>query len=165
MNRTTKAIIGAGALGGAVLAGIFGYALYQGPRMKVQPYLREYQWQMALPPPGAVPVIPRLVQTAGGFGGDRKGEAVRGAAYYSYYCLSCHGRDGRGHGPVGESYDLTPPDLTKLSLSGAGLQAAMLAGRGHSPVLERVVRPEYRRDLVAYLQSLSGGTGKTPRRR
>lgn len=164
MNRITKAILGIGALGGAALAGVFGYALYQGPRMKEQPYLRAYQWQMALPPPGAVPVGPAGT-TVSASGGDEKGAVKRGAVYYSYYCLSCHGRDGRGHGPVGESYDLVPRDLTKLNMPPTALQTAMLTGPGHSPVLERVVRPEYRRDLVAYLQRLGSGTGSMSRGR
>ena len=164
MNRITKAILGIGALGGAALAGVFSYALYQGPRMKEQPYLRAYQWQMALPPPGAVPVGPAGATVAGP-GNDGKGAAERGAVYYTYYCLSCHGRDGRGNGPVGESYDIVPRDLARLDLPPAALQTAMLTGPGHSPVLERVVRPEYRRDLVAYLQRLSSGAGSMSRER
>jgi hypothetical protein len=164
MNRMMKALLGIGALGGAALAGVFGYALYQGPRMKEQPHLRTYQWQMALPPPEAVPVDPAGTAVSGS-GGVGKGAADRGAVYYTYYCLSCHGKDGRGHGPVGESYDVVPRDLTKLDLAPAALQTAMLTGPGHSPVLERVVRPEYRRDLVAYLQRLSSGKGEVSRGR
>lgn len=166
MKRITKIILGVGALGGVGIAGLFGYVLYDGPRMKVQPHLRAYQWQMALPPPGAVPAGPPPVPhpTVPASGGER-GAAERGAVYYSYYCLFCHGSDGRGRGPVGESYYPAPPDLTRVNLPPADLQVAMLTGVGHSPVLERVVRPEYRQDLVAYLQTLMGSRGGTTRGR
>ena len=158
MNRLTKAIIGIGALGGVTLVSLFGYALYQGPRMKVQSHLRTYQWAMPLPPPGTVPVgAPTIIPapaTAGAAHVPGKGAAERGAVYYSYYCLACHGVDGRGGGPVGNSYYPVPTDLTKLQMAPASLHVAMLTGVGHAPVLERVVRPEYRWDLVAYLQTL-----------
>lgn len=158
MKRLTKGILACGALGGAVLAGLFGYALYTGPRMKVQPHLREYQRVMPLPPAGSVsvgnsPYVPAKI-TAAGAEGTQAGDAKRGAVYYSYYCLACHGEDGRGHGPVGESYVPAPADLGRLRMTPSVLHVAMLTGTGHAPVLERVVRPEYRRDLVTYLQTL-----------
>lgn len=158
MKKITKVILGIGALGGAALAGIFGYVLYDGPRMKSQPHLRTYQWVMALPPTGSVPAG-KSPYIAAGVTSVRKppssaGGAERGSVYYRYYCLSCHGETGRGDGPVGQSYYPAPTDLAKLRLPPSALHLAMLTGTGHAPVLERVVRPEYRWDLVAYLQTL-----------
>jgi mono/diheme cytochrome c family protein len=158
MKKITKVILGIGVLGGAAMAGLFGYVLYDGPRMKSQPHLRAYQWVMALPPAGAVPVG-ESPYAAAGLTATRlppagSGSVKRGAVYYSYYCLSCHGETGRGDGPVGQSYYPVPTDLAVLRLPPSALHRAMLTGTGHAPVLERVVRPEYRWDLVAYLQTL-----------
>jgi len=158
MKKITKVILGIGALGGAALAGLFGYVLYDGPTMKSQPHLRTYQWVMALPPAGSVPVgnSPYVAAgvTAAQSPPSRAGGAERGAVYYGYYCLSCLGQTGRGDGPVGQSYYPVPADLARLRLPPSALHRAMLTGTGHAPVLERVVRPEYRWDLVAYLQTL-----------
>lgn len=156
MKRLTKLVLGAGGLGGIVAGGLFAYALYDGPRMKVQPHFRAYQSVMALPPPGSVPAEePSRVPGQVSAKAPATGSSERGAVYYGYFCLPCHGADGRG-GPVGESYHPAPPDLTRLQLAPAALHAAMLAGIGHEPVLERVVRTEYRWDLVAFVRTLAG---------
>jgi mono/diheme cytochrome c family protein len=38
-----------------------------------------------------------------------------GQKHFVQYCSSCHGVDGRGHGPVAPALRLPPPDLTRLS--------------------------------------------------
>ena len=38
-----------------------------------------------------------------------------GRDYYLEACASCHGRDGRGGGPVVESLAVKPPDLTTMA--------------------------------------------------
>ena len=38
-----------------------------------------------------------------------------GKQMYREYCASCHGLDGKGHGPVATSLNKRPPDLTTLA--------------------------------------------------
>jgi mono/diheme cytochrome c family protein len=42
-------------------------------------------------------------------------ESTYGPDLYRFYCASCHGRDGKGAGPVAQSLKALPPDLTLLS--------------------------------------------------
>ena len=137
------------------------------PHMNVQAHLREYDARMPVTPPGAVaveenpwdvptqaaaqarvnPLAPATPQTLSA-----------GRIYYEYYCLPCHGTNGDGHGPVGESYVPAPTDLRAPRLanySDGQLLRAMLTGTGHSPVLQRVVHPQHRWPLAAYVKSLS----------
>jgi len=46
-------------------------------------------------------------------------------ALYRRYCASCHGLDGRGHGPVAEALKAQPPDLTALDMNLAELMRAI----------------------------------------
>ena len=39
---------------------------------------------------------------------------VSGRALYETYCMSCHGPEGKGDGPVAAALQPTPPDLTQL---------------------------------------------------
>jgi mono/diheme cytochrome c family protein len=164
MTRTVKAVLGIAALGGVVVAGLMGYALYRGPRMKVQQHVRAYQAEMPLPPAGSVATGPsgyvsaEVTAAAGAAAEGTPENIARGKAYYGQYCLFCHGDGGKGDGPVGQGYvPAAPADLTApktAGLSPAALHRAMLTGTGHAPVLERVVRPQYRKYLAAYVWSL-----------
>jgi len=83
---------------------------------------------------------------------------ARGRIYYDYYCVFCHGTDGRGNGPVGQSYMPKPSDLTDPSVqrqSDGELLRKSLTGTGHEPVLARVIPPEHRWYLVSYVRSLT----------
>jgi mono/diheme cytochrome c family protein len=42
-------------------------------------------------------------------------ESMYGPDLYRMYCATCHGRDGKGHGPVAAALKVPPPDLTVLS--------------------------------------------------
>jgi mono/diheme cytochrome c family protein len=42
-------------------------------------------------------------------------ESMYGPDLFRMYCASCHGRDGKGGGPVAASLKVPPPDLTVLS--------------------------------------------------
>jgi mono/diheme cytochrome c family protein len=44
----------------------------------------------------------------------------RGQYWYSNYCASCHGQDGKGDGPVAKSLSRRPADLTRLSAANGG---------------------------------------------
>ena len=52
-----------------------------------------------------------------------------GAALYLAYCASCHGRTGRGDGPVAEYLKIPPADLTKISSRANGVFPAHEVGR------------------------------------
>jgi len=41
--------------------------------------------------------------------------SVDGADLYRAYCASCHGKDGRGDGPVAAALKATVPDLTMIA--------------------------------------------------
>ena len=41
--------------------------------------------------------------------------SMSGGDLFRFYCGSCHGVDGRGHGPVATSLRTPPPDLTTLT--------------------------------------------------
>lgn len=42
-------------------------------------------------------------------------ESMYGPDLFRMYCASCHGRDGKGNGPVAAALKVPPPDLTVLS--------------------------------------------------
>jgi mono/diheme cytochrome c family protein len=52
-----------------------------------------------------------------------------GAALYVAYCASCHGRTGRGDGPVAEYLKIPPADLTGIASRAKGVFPAYEAGR------------------------------------
>ncbi len=44
-----------------------------------------------------------------------------GRDWYVNYCASCHGRNGKGDGPVAGALTKSPADLTKLSQANGGV--------------------------------------------
>ena len=46
--------------------------------------------------------------------------SLYGQDLYNYYCASCHGRDGKGGGPVAAALTVLPPDLTTLAARHGG---------------------------------------------
>jgi mono/diheme cytochrome c family protein len=47
-------------------------------------------------------------------------DATPGATLYHQYCASCHGEDGRGHGPVEPYLTVKPADLTRIATRRGG---------------------------------------------
>lgn len=41
--------------------------------------------------------------------------SMYGADLFAFYCASCHGRDGKGGGPVVVALNVRPPDLTTIA--------------------------------------------------
>lgn len=41
--------------------------------------------------------------------------SMYGQDLFNFYCASCHGRDGKGRGPVAPALNVSPPDLTTLA--------------------------------------------------
>ncbi len=128
--------------------------------MFVTPHIRTYQAVMPHPPPGSVPrtdaVVPAPTTRQAASLTTRPATAedlAAGKVYYQYYCVFCHGENGDGNGPVGESYLPRPADLREArlkSLSDGQLLRAILTGTGHEPVLEYTIPPEQRWPLVHY---------------
>jgi mono/diheme cytochrome c family protein len=47
-------------------------------------------------------------------------DSIQGPALFKAYCAVCHGRDGKGEGPMADSLKLKPPDLTRITLRNGG---------------------------------------------
>ena len=47
--------------------------------------------------------------------------SVVGRDLFDFYCASCHGRDGKGNGPVVAALKVLPPDLTRLTQRNQGI--------------------------------------------
>lgn len=104
-------------------------------------------------------------------------DSLAGRDNFERYCAPCHGRDGRGNGPVAASLERRPADLTALARRNDGpfpreRVAALLAGTGRDvpahgsadmpvwgPIFRRLdgsdVRVTQRIDnIVAFIESL-----------
>jgi mono/diheme cytochrome c family protein len=46
--------------------------------------------------------------------------SVYGRDLFEFYCASCHGRDGKGGGPVVPALKTAPPDLTTIAARSGG---------------------------------------------
>jgi len=46
--------------------------------------------------------------------------SVNGATLFHSYCASCHGVDGKGHGPAAPALKVKVPDLTEITLRAGG---------------------------------------------
>ena len=56
------------------------------------------------------------------FGGQTVAEEIdRGKAEYQSSCGTCHGKDGKGNGPVSAELKVPPPDLTVLAKKNNGV--------------------------------------------
>jgi len=42
-------------------------------------------------------------------------DSMAGPDLFRFYCATCHGRDGRGNGPIGAALKTPPADLTKIA--------------------------------------------------
>jgi mono/diheme cytochrome c family protein len=77
---------------------------------------------------GQVDVTPTLVLPS-----------MSGRDIFRYYCASCHGRDGRGTGPLAPELKTKPANLTKLTASNRGtfpderVKAFITHGRADAP--------------------------------
>jgi len=67
-----------------------------------------------------LPVL-AAVQTTGPKNPDLVIKSVAGQDLFEFYCASCHGRDGKGHGRVAPALKVPPPDLTTLAQQNRGM--------------------------------------------
>jgi mono/diheme cytochrome c family protein len=107
----------------------------------------------------------------------QKADINAGAETYGEYCSPCHGRQGKGDGPVAERLKIAPSDLTALARTYDGkfprsyVSAVLIFGKrvaSHGPddmpvwgAKFRKIDPEHDRsgqkhidDLIAYLESI-----------
>lgn len=103
------------------------------------------------------------------------GKAEAGGRTFVRYCALCHGLDGTGQGPLAESLQKVPPDLTKLAARNGGTFPAervkeiiekggprshgMMAMLAWGKVFNEELGSDSHKvidELTAYLQSLQG---------
>ena len=48
-------------------------------------------------------------------------QSLKGADLFRSYCASCHGREGKGHGPVAPALNAKVPDLTTIAQRHGGV--------------------------------------------
>ena len=74
--------------------------------------------------PGAIVLLLAGMMFAGmpGMSQDSKNAASlkKGRALYEQYCVSCHGREGRGDGPAASALKVRPPDLGTIGKRNKG---------------------------------------------
>jgi mono/diheme cytochrome c family protein len=46
--------------------------------------------------------------------------SMAGGDLFRFYCASCHGREGKGDGPVASALNRRPPDLTTIARRNGG---------------------------------------------
>jgi mono/diheme cytochrome c family protein len=51
----------------------------------------------------------------------KRTRGLSGENSFNFYCATCHGRDGRGAGPVATALNTRPADLTALARRNRGL--------------------------------------------
>lgn len=154
MNKKKILLI---AIPGIAITVTVALLLFSGPRMKSQPHLRAFESKVNLPPEESVFYTPGEAEKATGTetlsaSANRK----KGKVYYGYYCVACHGKNGKGNGPVGESYMPAPADLTNAiirEMNTDNLMERSFTGIGHEPVLERVVPEKYKKSIILYVKS------------
>jgi len=91
----------------------------------------------------------------------------RGAEIYADLCAGCHGRYGRGDGPLADVLAGSPTDFTDSAwLADRTTEQVVegLAGAAHTPMaIGRVLERDALRDAVVYARSLSGPGGGASR--
>lgn len=91
----------------------------------------------------------------------------RGAEIYADLCAGCHGRYGRGDGPLAADLAVDVPDFTDPAwTAGRSTQQIVdgLVGASHAPMaIARVLERDALRDAVAYIRTLAGPGGHVSR--
>ncbi|HEU4734142.1 MAG TPA: c-type cytochrome [Kofleriaceae bacterium] len=91
--------------------------------------------------------------------------AARGAALFAIHCIACHGREGRGDGPVSTKFP-PAPNLRHISIcrrTDGFLYGTLTAGGRAMPTMREGTTSHDRWDLVAFVRKLQreGCTGTT----
>jgi high-affinity iron transporter len=88
---------------------------------------------------------------------------ANGAKLFGRYCVSCHGKEGKGDGPAGAKLKPPPSNLADAEWKHGSSDAEILAvihdgvkDTGMKGFASRMTERELQ-DLVSYVKSLSGG--------
>ncbi len=77
---------------------------------------------------------------------------------FASLCVACHGKTGRGDGPVAAALNPRPTDLSDPEFQSARsddeLKVAVATGKDTMPGFENQLTPEQIRGVVAYMRSL-----------
>jgi mono/diheme cytochrome c family protein len=168
MSMTFKLAVAALFFGAASMTAL--YLMFSGPRMRAQPKFVPYEVAFAALPAGVVPIeeyyapAPSVAEAAAMKNPVEPNSTniERGRVYYGYYCAFCHGANGNGEGPVGQSYMPRPTDLRTdkvRKMTDGELMRAMLVGTGHEPVLEYTIDAPKRWYIVTYVRWLQSQPG------
>ena len=65
-------------------------------------------------------------------------DSIQGPALFTAYCTVCHGKDGKGGGPMAKSIKVAPPDLTRVAKRNGG---AFPSARLHQIISGEVALP------------------------
>jgi mono/diheme cytochrome c family protein len=89
---------------------------------------------------------------------------AQGEKLYDQLCWTCHGRYGRGDGPIADQLSRRPPDFTLAALLAgrsdaevvSSLNRASRQGRRHTPMaVSEVVSASAMQNAVAYMRTLA----------
>lgn len=91
--------------------------------------------------------------------------AARGAALFAIHCIACHGKEGRGDGPVSQVFP-PAPNLRHISIckrTDGFIYGTLTAGGRAMPTMREGTTSRDRWDLVAFVRKLQreGCTGTT----
>lgn len=158
-------------LGVAIALGVSSQPFSCSPRMVDTPSIKPFERKMPEMPKNLVPFSGPACQAPARLPATRQAatrvpnpvkptpEAVNlGRIYYGYYCIHCHGAEGKGNGTVGGSYVPEPTVLTSpkvQAMSDGALCWSMVMGLGHEPVLDSTVPLERRWYIVHYLRAVA----------
>jgi mono/diheme cytochrome c family protein len=93
------------------------------------------------------------------FAADQAVERTRGEETYAQFCAACHGRYGRGDGPLAQDLRRPLPDFTDpnwlMGRSDRGIAKGLLAA-SHGPMaMAEVLKPEVLVAAIGYTRTLS----------
>jgi mono/diheme cytochrome c family protein len=145
---------------GLVLAGCNG--MLWPASMEQQPAVQPLD-ETRLAPPGSIPLggVETLddreddKDTAAPYPLDATA-AARGAHLFAIHCIACHGREGRGDGPVSTKFP-PAPNLRHVSIcarSDGFIYGTLTAGGRAMPTMREGTTSGDRWDLVAFVRSL-----------